>query len=631
MLAHPAQKMPAPSCSCSHIKGLLVWTVLTASTIGPGTVMMCSMAGAEYQEKLFWCVLVAAMVAWIMQEGSGRLTILTGKSLGMAVRALTPRSSGWPYVCRHLLALFCAIGNMGYEMNNFAGTMAAVEIMLEPPQLQIPVDTPAWASPPPPHMRQAVGNCTSGGDGGGGDHHGAHALPEQLVGTRQLINFALAPVCVGCMLAGSAQRVGLVLSVVVAAMVACFGGALSGTGVPHTLLFGLVPRIPEGAAEVALALMGTTAIPVNLLLGSSLAKQSSMHSMRQGVGLASALSGLISVLVLLVGAQVPPRPPCVPFSLREVALVLRRVMGPIGFWGFGVGLFGAGLSSALTIPLGMALTLEDLYGLLEEEEEGEDEDAAGEAVGAAFTPPGGGWVPSRRSIKRRWRSCGRALFMSLFLLIGLIPSLLRMPTVTIITAAQVANGVLLPVVASVLLLSLNHSGFMASAGGAQPMLNTLLMLPCVAIAMLLASMVLMKQTIGRAFGADGGRVAMTAAVPCAAAATLLLVSRVRVVRRAAGAGLRRANMNILSISPARPPLRDGDGSREVQLEEQRPAEPRSAECIRGSQCSACQQHAAQMDRTELDSHASRARCGRQRGGSRRTLGLSEVTLREPPC
>ena len=91
------------------------------------------------------------------------------------------------------------------------------------------------------------------------------------------------------MLAGSAQRVGLMLSVVVAVMVACFGGALSGTGVPRTLLFGLVPRIPDGAAEVALGLMGTTAIPVNLLLGSSLAKESSLPSMRRGVGLASLL------------------------------------------------------------------------------------------------------------------------------------------------------------------------------------------------------------------------------------------------------------------------------------------------------------------------------------------------------
>ena len=74
----------------SIIRDLLVWTVLTASTIGPGTVTMCSKAGADYGALLFWCVIVAAIVAWVMQEGTGRLTIASGLTLGEAVRALSP-------------------------------------------------------------------------------------------------------------------------------------------------------------------------------------------------------------------------------------------------------------------------------------------------------------------------------------------------------------------------------------------------------------------------------------------------------------------------------------------------------------------------------------------------------------
>ena len=48
------------------------------------------------------------------------------------------------------------------------------------------------------------------------------------------------------------------------------------------------------------------------------------------------------------------------------------------------------------------------------------------------------------------------------------PSLLRLPTIAIITTAQVVNGVLLPAVASMLLLSLNHAGVMGRSGP-QPM------------------------------------------------------------------------------------------------------------------------------------------------------------------
>ena len=57
--------------------------------------------------------------------------------------------------------------------------------------------------------------------------------------------------------------------------------------------------------------------------------------MRHGVALASILSGLISLLVQLVGTHVPPHPPCVPFELRDVAAVLQSVMGDVGFYGFG--------------------------------------------------------------------------------------------------------------------------------------------------------------------------------------------------------------------------------------------------------------------------------------------------------
>ena len=100
----------------------LMWTVLTASTIGPGTVAMCSKAGADFHGQLIWCVCVAASIAWVLQEGTARLTITTGRTLAESVRHRTQSRRAASGRC--IFAMLCVIGNFAYECNNFAGTSA---------------------------------------------------------------------------------------------------------------------------------------------------------------------------------------------------------------------------------------------------------------------------------------------------------------------------------------------------------------------------------------------------------------------------------------------------------------------------------------------------------------------------
>ena len=52
---------------------LLRWSVLAASTIGPGTVIVCSKAGADYALTLLWALVLASFVAYALQEGAARL------------------------------------------------------------------------------------------------------------------------------------------------------------------------------------------------------------------------------------------------------------------------------------------------------------------------------------------------------------------------------------------------------------------------------------------------------------------------------------------------------------------------------------------------------------------------------
>ena len=179
------------------------------------------------------------------------------------------------------------VRSYAYEANNFAGTMAAVEIMLVPPSHNAS-DSPA-----------AVINCSVTVLAAAAERHATrHVVGGAKLVARQTINFLLWPLVFVLYLAGT-RRLSLLCSGVVGAMIVCFVATLAGAGVPGLMdfLHGLVPSIPPGAAEIVLAVMGTTSIPVNILMGSSLARQTdSLTSMRRGVALASGLSGLSASL-----------------------------------------------------------------------------------------------------------------------------------------------------------------------------------------------------------------------------------------------------------------------------------------------------------------------------------------------
>lgn len=69
-----------------ELSNLLYWTMLAACTVGPGTVVTCARAGAEYQLTLIWPLIFASVLAYILQEGTARLTITSGKSLGQCLQ-----------------------------------------------------------------------------------------------------------------------------------------------------------------------------------------------------------------------------------------------------------------------------------------------------------------------------------------------------------------------------------------------------------------------------------------------------------------------------------------------------------------------------------------------------------------
>ena len=111
-----------------EVGALLYWSMLAACTVGPGTVVTCARAGAEYGLHLTWALFVASILAYIMLEASARLTIVSGLSLGQCLRI---KYQNGRKVCG--IALICWVvvtsiylGNQFYELNTFAGGLDAV-------------------------------------------------------------------------------------------------------------------------------------------------------------------------------------------------------------------------------------------------------------------------------------------------------------------------------------------------------------------------------------------------------------------------------------------------------------------------------------------------------------------------
>ena len=294
--------------------------------------------------------------------------------------------------------------------------------------------------------------------------------------------------------------------------------------------------------------------------------------------LASFLSGAISLLIQLVGAQAPPHAAGEAFSLADVVAVIEQVIGSGGKWGFALGLFGAGVSSALTVPFASALAVEDLLGLRRakvsmaaqdsvtrpedaplppagkespsQQQQRPDADTApspppsppdapppavtpstaAAATAATAAAAGGGGVCGKLRRSRRLRRlagrCSQGVdgwqhknkFLAAMLILSLVPSLARLPFMPVSLAAQMVNGLLLPCVASSMMLCLNHPQIMTP----QSVLLNLLMAPCVGMTVFLAAIVVASNSAGRLV--DGWDVNHSAevAAPVALVALLLL-------------------------------------------------------------------------------------------------------------
>lgn len=355
----------------TFFKNLGPGPLIAAAFIGPGTVTVCTLAGANFGFSLLWALVLSILATVILQELSGRIGIVTGQDLSSLLRNQS-KHKVLKYLSIGLVLVAILLGNAAYESGNISGANLGLAFYWEAPTLQF------------------------------GSIH------------IQTGNFLLGILAFGLLWIGSYHSleralVGLVLLMSLAFMVT----AVLTKPDWSTVLKGLIPRINDAEIPTLVALIGTTVVPYNLFLYAALVKKrwkktSELPYMKRDIAVSVILGGTVSMAILVVGAA---NTSSEISSAIDVSRGLESVFGSFAGYMMGFGLLAAGLTSTLTAPLAAGLVV---CGIM-------------------------GWNQEIRSTSMR-------ITMGIIVGLGLIFSSFGIKPIQLIILAQLANGILLPLI-----------------------------------------------------------------------------------------------------------------------------------------------------------------------------------------
>lgn len=354
--------------------------LITASFVGPGTVTTATVTGASYGYALGWTIVFSILATIVLQEMSARLGLATRQGLGEGLRnTFTHPLARWFMILLVVAAI--GVGGASYAGGDTTGTSLGLATLTHLPQ---------------PVVIVIVG-----------------ALVAGLLAT------------------GSYKRVEQVLVFLVAVMCAVFAltAVVVGPSLGDMLAGVFVPTIPDGALLTTVALIGTTVVPYNLFLHANLVQEKwkdtdtdvAMRQSRTDTVVSIAVGGLVTLAILVTAAATLFVQGIEAESAAAMAAQLEPVLGPAAEYVFALGLFAAGLTSAIAGPLGAAYAISSTLG----------------------------WSTNLQAprFKAIWATV---------VLIGVVIALTGTNPVAVIVLAQAANGLLLPIIAGFLLVVMNR-------------------------------------------------------------------------------------------------------------------------------------------------------------------------------
>ncbi|HHY34871.1 MAG TPA: Nramp family divalent metal transporter [Firmicutes bacterium] len=280
--------------------------IIAAATIGPGSVTLACLAGAKYAYALIWVVAIGAVVRWVYQSMMYRTAIILDKPLMKVIREYNPTLAA-------LTGIACFLSSFAFQIGNATGTAMGLQLFLP----GIPIN-----------VLIAVG-CV---------------LAIALIWAKDVY--------------AALQKV---MTAIVLVMLSSFLISLCMSGLPSLsgIAGGLMPKFPDAQAPfTALGLFSTTVVFNAAVFGTYLGRQKkwSVDDIRSGaismdVGLSVAAITTISLLIMITAAVVLNPQHIVVNSGIAMAKALEPVAGPFAKYVFGLGFFGAAISSLIVTSM----------------------------------------------------------------------------------------------------------------------------------------------------------------------------------------------------------------------------------------------------------------------------------------
>lgn len=360
------------------IKHIGPGTLVAAAFIGPGTVTVCTKAGVQFGYSLLWAMLLSIIATLVLQEMAARTGIITQKGLAEVIKGEIT-SPLLRNLSIFLILGAIVIGNAAYEAGNISGAALGMQVFGEANHIFYPILI------------------------------GCIAFSILFIGNYKILERSLV-----------ALVLLMSLSFLITAVMTkpAIGEIVKGT---------LIPSMPKNTILIIIGLIGTTVVPYNLFLHASLVKEkwksaTDLSAVRKDTFISIILGGIVSMAIIITAAASTSNDVTNAFDLAKG---LEPLYGEYASYLLGIGLFAAGITSAITAPLAAAYVAKSCFG----------------------------WEGTLKD--KRFR-----LVWMLILALGVLFSSMQFKPVEVITFAQVANGLVLPIVAIFLVWIVNKANIL---------------------------------------------------------------------------------------------------------------------------------------------------------------------------
>jgi len=289
------------------LSSVILWSVISAAFIGPGTVTTAVTAGSQFQIQLLWTVVFATMACIVLQEVAARIIISSGLNIGQALeRKFGSKSGFWIKI---IVAGPVLLGCAAYEAGNILGAVSGSSILFE--------------------------------------------------SDSRVMTVIFTLVAGFILWQGGSRWISSIMTILVGLMgIAFLSLALhSRFTFPELIKSSFLPTMPAGSEWLTLALIGTTIVPYNIFIGSAISKGHTISLMRTGLIISVLIGGLVTSWIMLAGTLTGNFS-----SFNELSSLFQAKMGAIGSLALGLGLFAAGFSSSITSPYAASLIASTVFG-----------------------------------------------------------------------------------------------------------------------------------------------------------------------------------------------------------------------------------------------------------------------------